>query len=52
MNRFEVYKKVMKSKNELNYKAEDLSLLQLRNQKYTVTDIFLDTPTDKHNKEI
>ena len=49
MNWCKVYKKFEKSKE---YNAGDLYLLLLRNQKYTVSDIFLNTPTDKHNEEI
>ena len=52
MNGFEVYKIIKKPKIELNYKAEDLYLLLLRNLNKTVNDIFLNTPTDKHKKEI
>ena len=52
MNGFEVYKTVQKSKNELNYKAKDLYLILLGNPNKTVDDIFLNTPTDKHNKKI
>ena len=52
MNGFEVYKIIKKPKNELNYKAEDLYLLLLGNPNKTVNDKFLNTPTDKHNKEI
>ena len=49
MNEFEVYKKFKKPKE---YNAGDLYLLLLRNQKYTVNDIFLKTPTNKQNKQI
>ena len=52
MNGFEVYKKFKKSKKKFDYKAEDLYLLLLANQNRTVNNIFLNTPTDKHNKEI
>ena len=52
MNRFEVYKKFKKSKKKLDYKAEDLYLFLLANQNRTVNNIFLNTLTDKHNKEI
>ena len=52
MNGFEVYKKLKKSKKKLDYKAEDLYLFLLANQNRTVNNIFLNTPTDKHNKEI
>ena len=52
MNGFEVYKKFKKSKKILDYKAEDLYLFLLANQNRTVNNIFLNTPTDKHNKEI
>ena len=48
MNGFKVYEKFKKPKE---YNAGDLYLLLLRNQKYTVYDIFLNTPTDKHNKK-
>ena len=46
MNEFEFYKKFKKPKE---YNAEDLYLLLLRNQKYTVNDIFLKTLTNKQN---
>ena len=49
MNEFEFYKKFKKPKE---YNAGDLYLLLLRNQKYTVNDIFLKTPTNKQNKQI
>ena len=52
MNGFEVYKTIQKTKNELNYKAKDLYLILLGNPNKTVDDIFLNTPTDKHNKKI
>ena len=52
MNGFEVYKKFKKSKKKLDYKAEDLYLFLLANQNRTVNNIFLNTLTDKHNKEI
>ena len=52
MNGFEVYKKFKKSKKKFDYKAEDLYLLLLANQNRTVNNIFLNTPTDKHNKKI
>ena len=51
MNGFEVYKKIKKPKKELNYKAKDLYLLLLGNKNETVYNIFLNTPTDKYNKE-
>ena len=51
-NGSEFYKTIKELKNELNYKAEDLYLLLLGNQNKTVNDIFLNTPTDEHNKEI
>ena len=51
MNGFEVYKKIKKPKQELNYKAKDLYLLLLGNKNETVYNIFLNTPTDKYNKE-
>ena len=49
MNRFEVYKKFKKPKK---YNARDLYLLLLRNQNYTVNEIFLKTLTNKHNETI
>ena len=49
INKFEVYKKFKKPKE---YNAGHLYLLLLRNQKYTVNDIFLKTPTNKQNKQI
>ena len=52
MNGFEVYKKFKKSKKKLDYKAEDLNLFLLANQNRTVNNIFLNTSTDKYNKEI
>ena len=52
MNGFEVYKKFKKSKKKLDYKAEDLYLILLANQNRTVKNIFLNTPTDKHNKKL
>ena len=53
MNGFEVYKKQKKSKKKLDYKAEDLYLLLLvNNQNRTVSNIFLNKPADKPNKEI
>ena len=52
MNGFKVYKKFNKLDKELNYKAEDLYLFLLANSKRTVNNVFLNTPTDKHNKEI
>ena len=52
MNGFEVYKKFKKSKKKTDYKAENLYLFLLANQNRTVNNIFLNTPTDKHNKEI
>ena len=52
MNGFNVYKKIKKPKNELNYKAEDLYLLLLGNPNKTVNGIFLNKPKDKNNKEI
>ena len=51
INRFEVYKKFKKSRKKLDYKPEDLYLLLLANQNRTVNNIFLNTPTDKHNKK-
>ena len=51
MNGFEVYKKFKKSKKKLDYKAEDLYLVLLGNQNKTVNNLFLNTPTDKQNKE-
>ena len=50
MNGFKVNKKYMTSINE--YKAEDLYIKLLGNQKYTVYDIFLKTPTNKNNEKI
>ena len=47
MNEFNVYKKI-KGANS----ATDLYLYLLRNPKRTVYDLFLNTPTDKYNKEI
>ena len=52
MNGFKVYKKIKKPKKELSYNAKDFYLLFLGNQNKTVNDIFLNTPTDKHNQEI
>ena len=52
MNGFKVYKTIKKPKKKLNYKAEDLYLLLLGNQNKNVNNLFLNTPTDKHNKEI
>ena len=52
MNGFEVYKTIKKPKKELNYKAEDLYLLLLGNKSKTINNIFFDTPTDKHNKNV
>ena len=52
MNGFKVYKKFGKSKEKLDYKAENLYLILLGNPNKTVNNIFLNTPTDKHNKEI
>ena len=52
MNGFEVWKTIKKPKNELNYKAKDFYLILLGNLNKTVNDIFLNTPADKHNKEI
>ena len=40
MNGFEVYKKFVNSKNELNYKAEDLYVILLGNPNKTVNHIF------------
>ena len=45
-------KKIEKPKNESDYKAKDLYLKLLENSNKTVDDIFLNKPTDKHNKEI
>ena len=47
MNEFNVYKKI-KGANS----ATDLYLYLLRNPRRTVYDLFLNTPTDKYNKEI
>ena len=52
LNGFEVCKTIKKPKKELNHEAKDLYLLLLGNQNKTVNNIFLNTPTDKHNKEI
>ena len=52
MNGFEVYKKIKKPKNELNYKTENLYLILTGNTNKTVNNIFLNTPKDNHNKEI
>ena len=49
INEFEAYKKFKKSKE---YYAGGLYLLLLRNQKYTVNDIFLNNPTGKYNRKI
>ena len=51
MNGFEVYKKIKKPNEKLNYNAENLYLLLLGNLNKTANDIFLNKPTDKHNKE-
>ena len=47
MNRFNVYKK-----NKEANSATDLYLYLLGNLRRTVYDLFLNTPTDKSNKEI
>ena len=52
MNGFEVYKTIKKQKKESNYKAGDLYLLLLGNKNKTVNNIFLNTPRNKHNKEM
>ena len=52
MNGFKVYKTIKKPKKELNYKAEDLYLIFLGNPYKFVNNIFLNTLTDKHSKEI
>ena len=52
MNGFQVYKKFGKSKKKLDYKDEKLHLILLGNPNKTVNNIFLNTPTDKHNIEI
>ena len=53
MNGFKVYKTIKKPKKELSYKAEDhLYLILLGNPNKTVNNIFWNTLTDKHNKEI
>ena len=52
MNGFQVCKTIKKPNNELNYKSQDLYLILLENPNKTVYDIFLNNPTDKHNKEI
>ena len=45
-------KKFQKFGKKLDYNASDLYLLLLANQKRTVDNLFLNTPTDKHDKEI
>ena len=45
-------KKFKKFGKKLDYNASDLYLLLLANQKRTVDNLFLNTPTDKHDKEI
>ena len=52
MNGFKVYKRIIKSKKKSDYNAKDLYLFLLANKNRTVNNIFLDTPLDKHNKEI
>ena len=52
MNGFDVYKKFMKSKKKLDYKAKDLYLFLLADQSRAVNNLFLNTTADKHNKEI
>ena len=52
MNGFKVYKRIIKSKKKSDYNAKDLYLFLLANKNRTVNNIFLDTPSDKHNKEI
>ena len=52
INGFDVYKKFMKSKEKIDYKAKDLYLFLLANQSKTVNKLFLNTTTDKRNKEI
>ena len=52
MNGFELYKKIKKQKNKLNYKVEDLYLILLRNSKKTVYDIFFKNPKNKVTEEI
>ena len=52
MNGFELYKKIKKQKNELNYKVEDLYLILLRNSKKAVYDIFFKNPKNKVTEEI
>ena len=52
MNGFKVYKKFGKSKEKLDYKAKNLYLILLGNPNKTVNNIFLNTPSDKHNKKI
>ena len=45
-------KKFKKFGKKLDYNASDLYLLLLANQNRTVDNLFLNTPTDKHDKEI
>ena len=52
MNGFELYKKIKKQKNELNYKVEDLYLILLKNSKKAVYDIFFKNPKNKVTEEI
>ena len=52
MNGFKVYKRIIKSKKKSDYNAKDLYLFLLANKNRTANNIFLDTPSDKHNKEI
>ena len=52
MNGFKVYKKFGKSKEKLDYNAKNLYLILLGNPNKTVNNIFLNTPSDKHNKDI
>ena len=52
INGFDAHKKFMKSKKKLDYKGKDLYLFLVANQSRTVNNLFLNTPTDKHNKEI
>ena len=47
MNGFNVYKKIKEANS-----ATDLQLCLLENPKRTVYDLFLNTPTNKYNKEI
>ena len=50
-NGFKIYKKFKKFGKKLDYNASDLYLLLCANQKGTVDNLFLNTPTNKHDKE-